>query len=95
MITLISRQKLIDDLIISKNPYEDCKNIIEMTTNFFTHLFSLWNGYAVSSMRVDCKLCAINDMLLQCKISSQENIEISRMETILIYELLSLEDIRK
>ena len=96
MKTVISKAKLVEDLTISKNHYEECKDDLEKDGGgFWSHLFGLFGGCRVmASMRVDCKLCQIEDMLLQCSISNQENIELDRSETILVYELKTLKELK-
>ena len=97
MKTVISKAKLIEDLTKAKNHYEECKADLEKDGGgFWSHLFGLFGGgHVMVSMRVDCKLCEIEDMLLQCSVSNQENIELNRSETILVYELKTLEEIKK
>ena len=96
MKTVISKEKLIEDLTKAKKHYEECKGVLEKDgESLWSHLFGLFDGgYTMASMRVDCKLCEIEDMLLQCSISNQENVELDRSETILIYELKSLDELR-
>ena len=96
MKTVISKEKLIEDLTIAKNHYEECKAVLEKDGGgFWSQMFGLFDGgYTMVSMRVDCKLCEIEDMLLQCSISNQENIELDRSETILIYELKTLKELK-
>ena len=96
MKTVIRKAKLVEDLTKAKNHYEECKADIEKDGGgFWSHLFGLFNGgYTIASMRVDCKLCEIEDMLLQCSVSDQENIELDRSETILVYELKTLKELK-
>ena len=96
MKTAISKEKLIEDLTKAKEHYEECKAVLEKDgESLWSHLFSLFGGgYAIASMRVDCKLCEIEDMLLQCSISNQEDIELNRSETILVYELKTLKELK-
>ena len=96
MKTVISKERLIEDLTKAKKHYEECKAVLEKDGGgFWSHLFGLFDGgFTMTSMRIDCKLCQIEDMLLQCSISNQENIELDRSETILIYELKTLEDLK-
>ena len=97
MKTVISKAKLVEDLTTAKNHYEECKAGLEKDGGgFWSHMFGLFDGgYTIASMRVDCKLCEIEDMLLQCSISNQENIELDRFETILVYELKTLEELKQ
>ena len=97
MKTVISKEKLIEDLTKAKKHYEECKDDLEKDDGgFWSHMFGLFDGgYTMSSMRVDCKLCEIEDMLLQCSVSNQENIELDRSETILIYELKTLKELKQ
>lgn len=97
MKTVISKEKLIEDLTKAKNHYEECKAILEKDgESLWSHIFALFGGggYVLASIRIDCKLCQIKDMLLQCSISNQENVELDRSETILIYELKTLEELK-
>ena len=96
MKTVIGRDKLIEDLSKAKEHYEECKAILEKDGGgFWSHLLGLLGGgFTIASMRIDCKLCQIEDMLLQCSISNQENVELDRSETILIYELKTLEELK-
>lgn len=96
MKTVISKEKLIEDLTKAKKHYEECKDDLEKDgESLWSHLFGLFGGgYTVASMRVDCKLCQIEDMLLQCSVSNQENIELDRSETILVYELKTLKELK-
>ena len=96
MKTVISKAKLIEDLAKAKKHYEECKAILEKDgESLWSHLFGLFgSGRVMVSIRVDCKLCEIEDMLLQCSVSNQENIELNRSETILIYELKTLEELK-
>ena len=96
MKTVISKDKLIEDLNKAKNHYEECKAVLEKDGGgFWSHMFGLFDGgYTMASMRVDCKLCQIEDMLLQCSITNQETVELDRSETILIYELKTLEELK-
>ena len=96
MKTVISKEKLIEDLTKAKQHYEECKDNLEKDGGgFWSHLFGLFDGgYTRASMRVDCKLCEIEDMLLQCSVSNQESIELDRSETVLIYELKTLEELK-
>ena len=96
MKTVISKAKLIEDLTKAKQHYEGCKSVLEKDGGgFWSHLFGLFDGgFTTASMRIDCKLCQIEDMLLQCSISNQENVELDRSETILIYELKTLEELK-
>ena len=97
MKTVISKVKLIEDLTTAKNHYEECKADLEKDgESLWSLLFGLFDGgYTTASMRVDCKLCQIEDMLLQCSISNQENIELDRSETILVYELKTLKELKQ
>ena len=97
MKTVIGKDKLIEDLTKAKKHYEECKAVLEKDGGgLWSHIFSLFGGgYTVASMRVDCKLCEIEDMLLQCSVSNQENIDLNRSETILIYELKTLEELKQ
>ena len=97
MKTVISKAKLVEDLTIAKKHYEECKADLEKDGNsLWSLLFGLFGGgYTMASIRVDCKLCQIEDMLLQCSISNQENIELDRSETILVYELKTLEEFKQ
>ena len=96
MKTVISKAKLVEDLTIAKKHYEECKaNLEKDGGGFWSHLFGLFDGgYTLASMRIDCNLCEIEDMLLQCSVSNQENIELDRSETILIYELKTLKELK-
>ena len=96
MKTVISKDKLIEDLNKAKNHYEECKAVLEKDGGgFWSHMFGLFDGgYTMASMRVDCKLCQIEDMLLQCSITNQETVELDRSETILIYELKTLKELK-
>ena len=96
MKTVISKEKLIEDLTVAKKHYEECKTDLEKDgESLWSHLFGLFGGgYAMVSIRVDCKLCEIEYMLLQCSVSNQENIELNRSETILIYELKTLKELK-
>ena len=96
MKTVISKEKLIEDLTVAKKHYEECKADLEKDGGgFWSHMFGLFDGgHTMASIRVDCKLCQIEDMLLQCSISNQENVDLDRSETILIYELKTLEGLR-
>ena len=97
MKTVISKAKLVEDLTMAKKHYEECKSYLEKySESLWSHLFGLFGGggYVMASIRVDCKLCEIEDMLLQCSISNQENIELDRSETILIYELKTLKELK-
>ena len=97
MKTVISKAKLVEDLTKAKKHYEECKAVLEKDGGgFWSHLFGLFDGgYTMASIRVDCKLCKIEDMLLQCSITNQENIELDRSETILIYELKTLKELKQ
>ena len=97
MKTVISKSKLVEDLTIAKKHYEECKSDLEKGgESLWSHLFGLFDGgYTMASIRVDCKLCQIEDMLLQCSISNQENIELDRSETILVYELKTLNELKQ
>ena len=97
MKTVISKAKLIEDLTKAKNHYEECKADLEKDGGgFWSLLFGLFDGgYTMVSMRVDCKLCEIEDMLLQCSVSNQDNIELNRSETVLIYELKTLGELKQ
>ena len=97
MKTVISKEKLIEDLTVAKKHYEECKADLEKYgESLWSLLFGLFGGgYTMVSIRVDCKLCQIEDMLLQCSISNQENIELDRSETILVYELKTLEELKQ
>ena len=92
MKTVISKEKLIEDLTKAKEHYEECKTVLEKDGGIlWSHMFGLFGGgFTLASMRIDCKLCQLEDMLLQCSISNQENVELDRSETILIYELKTL-----
>lgn len=96
MKTVISKEKLIEDLTKAKEHYEKCKAVLEKDGGgFWSHFFGLFNGgYTTASMRIDYKLCQIEDMLLQCSVSNQENVELDRSETMLIYELKTLEELK-
>ena len=96
MKTVISKAKLIEDLTKAKQHYEGCKSVLEKDGGgFWSLLFGLFDGgYTIASMRVDCKLCEIEDMLLQCSISNQDDIELNRSETILVYELKTLKELK-
>ena len=96
MKTVVSKEKLIEDLTKAKEYYEECKAVLEKDGGgFWSLLFGLFDGgYTMASIRVDCKLCQIEDMLLQCSVSNQESIELNRSETILIYELKTLEELK-
>lgn len=96
MKTVISKDKLIEDLTKAKEHYEECKAVLEKDGGgFWSHIFGLFGGgYVMESMRIDCKLCQVEDMLLQCSISNQENVDLDRSETILIYELKTLEELK-
>ena len=96
MKTVISKEKLIEDLTVAKKHYEECKADLEKDGGgFWSHMFGLFDGgHTMASIRVDCKLCQIEDMLLQCSVSNQESIELDRFETILIYELKTLEELK-
>lgn len=96
MKTVISKAKLIEDLTTAKKHYEECKADLEKDGGgFWSHMFGLFDGgYTMASMRADCKLCELEDMLLQCSVSNQENIELNRSETILIYELKTLKELK-
>lgn len=96
MKTVISKEKLIEDLTVAKKHYEECKADLEKDgESLWSHMFGLFGGgHVMASMRVDCKLCEIEDMLLQCSVSNQESIELDRFETILIYELKTLEELK-
>ena len=96
MKTVISKAKLVEDLTMAKKHYEECKADLEKDGGgFWSLLFGLFDGdYTMASIRVDCKLCQIEDMLLQCSVSNQESIELNRSETILIYELKTLEELK-
>jgi hypothetical protein len=96
MKTVISKEKLIEDLTKTKEHYEECKAVLEKDGgSFWSHIFGLFGGgFTIASMRIDCKLCQIEDMLLQCSISNQDNVELDRSETILIYELKTLEELK-
>ena len=96
MKTVIRKVKLIEDLIKAKKHYEECKADLEKDGGgFWSLLFGLFGGgYTMASIRVDCKLCQIEDMLLQCSISNQENVDLDRSETILIYELKTLKELK-
>ena len=97
MKTVISKEKLIEDLTKAKEHYEECKAVIGKDCGgFWSHLFGLfYGGFTSASMRIDCNLCQIEDMLLQCSISNQENVDLDRSETILIYELKTLEELKQ
>ena len=97
METVISKAKLVEDLTIAKKHYEECKAVLEKDgDSLWSHLFGLFGGgRVITSMRVECKLCEIEDMLLQCSISNQENIDLDRSETILIYELKTLKELKQ
>ena len=96
MKTFISKENLIEDLNKAKKHYEECKAVLDKDGgSLWSHIFGLFDGgYTMASMRIDCKLCQIEDMLLQCSISNQENVELDRSETILIYELKTLEELK-
>lgn len=96
MKTVISKAKLIEDLTKAKNHYEECKADLEKDgESLWSLMFGLFGGgFTMASIRVDCKLCQIEDMLLQCSISNQENIELNRSETTLVYELKTLEELK-
>lgn len=96
MKTVVSKEKLIEDLTKAKEHYEECKAVLEKDGGgFWSHILGLFGGgYVMVSIRIDCKLCQIEDMLLQCSISNQENVELDRSETILIYELKTLEELK-
>ena len=97
MKTVVSKEKLIEDLTKAKEYYEECKAVLEKDGgSLWSHIFALFGGggYVIASIRVDCKLCQIEDMLLQCSVSNQESIELNRSETILIYELKTLEELK-
>jgi len=96
MKTVIGKEKLIEDLTKAKKHYEECKAVLEKDgEGLWAHLLGLFGGgYTIAAMRIDCKLCQIEDMLLQCSISNQENVELDRSETILIYELKTLEELK-
>lgn len=97
MKTVIRKVKLIEDLTKAKKHYEECKAYLEKDGGgVWSHIFGLFGGdYTIAYMKVDCKLCQIEDMLLQCSISNQENIELNRSETVLIYELKTLEELKQ
>lgn len=96
MKTVISKAKLIEDLTKAKEHYEECRAVLEKDGGgFWSHFFGVFDGgYTMASMRIDCKLCQIEDMLLQCSISNQENVELDRSETVLVYELKTLEELK-
>lgn len=96
MKTVISKEKLIEDLTKAKKHYEECKADLEKDgESLWKHIFGLFGGgFTMASIRVDCKLCEIEDMLLQCSVSNQESIELDRSETILIYELKTLKELK-
>ena len=96
MKTVISKEKLIEDLTVAKNHYDECKDDLEKDgKSLWSLLFGLLDGgYTIALTRIDCKLCQIELMLLQCSISNQENIELDRSETILIYELKTLKELK-
>lgn len=96
MKTVINKENLIEDLTKAKDYYKECKDVLEKDGGgFWAHLFGIFDGgFTLASMRIDCKLCQIEDMLLQCSISNQENVELDRSETILIYELKTLEELK-
>ena len=96
MKTVISKDKLIEDLNKAKNHYEECKAVLEKDGGgFWSHMFGLFDGgYTMASMRVDCKLCEVEDMLLQCSVSNQDEVELNRSETILVYELKTLKELK-
>ena len=97
MKTVISKAKYVEDLTKAKKHYEECKTFLEQYgKSVWSLLFGLFDGgYTMASIRVDCKLCQIEDMLLQCSISNQENIELDRSETILVYELKTLNELKQ
>lgn len=97
MKTVISKEKLIEDLTKAKEHYGECKAVLDKDgSRLWSHILGLFGGgFSIASMRVDCKLCQIEDMLLQCSISNQENVELDRSETILIYELKTLEELKQ
>ena len=96
MKTVIGKDKLIEDLTKAKKHYEECKTVLEKEgESLWKHIFGLFGGgYVMTLMRIDCKLCQLEDMLLQCSISNQENVELDRSETVLIYELKTLEELK-
>ena len=97
MKTVVNKEKLIEDLTKAKEHYEECKDILDKDgESLWSHIFALFGGgsYVIASMRIDCKLCQIDDMLLQCSISNQGNVELDRSETILIHELKTLEELK-
>lgn len=96
MKTVINKEKLIEDLTKAKKHYEECKTILEKDGwGLWSHIFGLFGGgYVMAPIRIDCNLCQIEDMLLQCSISNQENVELDRSETILIYELKTLGELK-
>ena len=97
MKTVISKAKLVEDLTIAKNHYEECKYDLEKDgESLWKHIFGLFGGgHVMASIRVDCKLCEIEDMLLQCSVSNQDDIELNRPETVLIYELKTLKELKQ
>ena len=97
MKTVISKAKLIEDLTKAKNHYDECKADLEKDgESLWSHLFGLFGGdHVMASMLVDCKLCEIEGMLLQCSVSNKDDIELNRSETILVYELKTLEELKQ
>lgn len=97
MKTVIGKEKLIEDLTKAKEHYEECKAALEKDDgSLWSHLLWLFNGgYAIAPMRIDCKLCEIEDMITQCHLTNRESIELSRRETLLVYELKTLEELKK
>lgn len=97
METVISKEKLIEDLTKAKNHYEECKAVLNSEgKSLWEHIFGLFGGgYVMASMRIDCNLCHIEDMLLQCSVSNQCDVDLDRSETILIYELKTLEELKQ
>ena len=97
MKTVISKEKLIEDLTKAKKHYEECKSVLDKDGgSLWSHIFGLFGGgHVMASIRIDCNLCQIEDMLLQCSISNQENVDLDRSETILIYELKTLEELKQ
>ena len=96
MKTVVSKEKLIKDLTKAKKHYEQCRTTIEKDSGgFWLRLFGLLDGgFTIASIRIDCKLCQIEDMLVQCSISNQENVELDMSETLLIYKLKTLEGLK-
>ena len=96
MKTVIRKAKLVEDLTVAKKHYEECKADLEKDgESLWSLLFGLFGGGGVmASIRVDCKLCEIADMLLQCSVSNQDEVELNRSETILVYELKTLKELK-